>query len=106
MLIYTYQDLLASVPLGPSSALPSLTSTPLSLGLPSHGARPPQQRCQKEELRHILLGSPEVIRQTIHQLHVLNYAESLLWSPISTVGEQLVITRAQGEAMSLLRRSL
>ena len=86
MLIYTCQDLLASAQ--PRAQL---------------GAQPPRHRCQNEELRHILLGSPEAIRQTIHQLHVLSYAESLLWSPVTTVGEQLVITRAQGEAMSLLR---
>ncbi len=93
MLIYTCQDL--------------LTSTPPRVQFGARfGAQVPYPRCQKEELRHILLGSPEVIRQTIHQLHVLNYAECLLWSPITTVGEQLVITRAQGEAMSLLRRSL
>ena len=68
--------------------------------------RPPEadKRCKKEEVRHVLLGSPEAIRQTMHQLHVLNYAESVLWSPITTVGEDLKITRAQGEAMSLLRR--
>ncbi|MGD1900251.1 MAG: hypothetical protein ACFB16_25335 [Phormidesmis sp.] len=59
---------------------------------------------QREEVRHILLGSPEAIRQTMHQLHVLNYAESLLWSPVTAVGDSLTITKAQGEAMSLLRR--
>ena len=61
---------------------------------------------QREEVRHILVGSPEAIRQVMHQLHVLNYAESLLWSPITTVGEVLTITREQGEAMSLLRRPI
>ncbi len=60
----------------------------------------------KEELRHVLLGSPGAIRQTIHQLHVLNYAESVLWSPLMAVGDQLIITPEQGEAMSLLRRSV
>jgi len=61
--------------------------------------------CQREEVRHILLGSPEAIRQTVHQLHVLNYAESLLWSPVTTVDSgDLTITKDQGEAVSLLRR--
>ena len=59
---------------------------------------------QKDRLRHILLGSPEEIRQAIHQLHVLNYVEPILWSPIMAVGNRLVITPEQGEAMSLLRR--
>ncbi len=61
---------------------------------------------EKEVLRHILLGSPEAIRQTIHQLHVLNYVESLLWTPIVAVNSDVVITPQQGAAMSLLVRSL
>ena len=60
----------------------------------------------REELRHILLGSPVAIQQTIHLLHRLNYAEPGLWSPTMAVEGQLVITPAQGEAMSLLRRFL
>ena len=60
----------------------------------------------KEELRHILLGSPAAIRQTIHQLHVLNYAETMLWSPVMPVGDRIILTAAQGESISLLRRSL
>ena len=59
---------------------------------------------QKDRLRHILLGTPEEIRQAIHQLHVLNYVEPMLWSPIMAVGDRLIITPDQGEAMSLLRR--
>jgi len=61
---------------------------------------------EKEVLRHILLGSPEAIRQTIHQLHVLNYVESLLWTPIVAVNSDVVITPQQGASMSLLVRSL
>ncbi|MEL7353908.1 MAG: hypothetical protein AAFN38_20970 [Cyanobacteria bacterium J06560_5] len=60
----------------------------------------------REILRHILLGSPSAVRQTIHLLHSLHYAETGLWSPIMTVEEQLIITPAQGEAMSLLRRQI
>ena len=63
-----------------------------------------EQRCKRGELRHILLGSPVAIRRTIHQLHVLNYAELGLWSPISVVQNQIILTSEQGEAMSLLRR--
>ena len=59
---------------------------------------------EKEVLRHILLGSPEAIRQTIHQLHVLSYVESLLWTPIVAVRGDVVITPQQGAAMSLLVR--
>ena len=81
-------------------ALARLTSMPIS-SLPDSRSSPP-----REELRHILLGSPDAIRQTIHQLHTLSYVESVLWSPIIAVGGQVIITPAQGEAMSLLRRSL
>lgn len=83
-----------------SELLALLTSTPISPP-PGSGSRP-----QREDLRHILLGSPGAIRQTIHQLHLLNYAEPVLWSPLMAVGEQMIITPAQGEVMSLLRRSL
>ena len=61
---------------------------------------------KKEELRHILLGSPDAIRQTIYLLHRLHYAETALWTPPSPVRGQLTITSEQGEMMSLLRRSL
>lgn len=60
----------------------------------------------KEHIRHILLGSPEAIRQTIHLLHTLHYVETILWSPALTIKEPLIITPAQGEAMSLLRKPL
>jgi hypothetical protein len=58
---------------------------------------------QRETIRHILLGSPGAVRQTIHLLHTLRYAETVLWSPILTVEEPLTITTTRGEAMSLLR---
>ena len=75
---------------------------------PERSRRPttPERPTQKEELRHILLGSPGAIQQTIYLLHSLNYAEPVLWSPIVAVGGQLIVTPEQGEAMSLLRRSL
>ena len=57
-----------------------------------------------ESVRHILLGSPEAVRQTIHLLHALHYAETVLWSPVLTVEKPLVIPPARNEAMSLLRR--
>ena len=60
----------------------------------------------RENIRHILLGSPGAVRQTIHLLHNLHYAETVLWSPVITIEEPLVITPAQGEAMSLLKRHI
>lgn len=57
-----------------------------------------------ESVRHILLGSPEAVRQTIHLLHTLRYAEVGLWSPVMNMRETLKIAPTPGEAMSLLRR--
>ncbi len=87
-------DLLGPVPSSPQTA-------PFLLRTDPRPTAPP-----REELRLILLGSPAAIQQTIHRLHRLNYAESGLWSPTMAVEGQLVITPAQGEAMSLLRRFL
>ncbi|WP_205879088.1 hypothetical protein [Leptolyngbya sp. BC1307] len=87
----------ASDLLGPRQS--SLQTDPFLLRTDPRPDAPP-----REDLRHILLGSPAVIQQTIHLLHRLNYAEPGLWSPTIAVEGQLVITPAQGEAMSLLRR--
>lgn len=60
-----------------------------------------------EPLRHILLGTPGGVRQTIHLLHILRYAENALWSPLVPIPEdRLIITPRQGEVMSLLIRHL
>ena len=60
-----------------------------------------------ETIRHILLGSPESIRQTIRLLHNLRYVEISQWSPLIEIPEnQLLITPAQGEVMSILVRRL
>ena len=98
MTIYTDRDLSIDMTV---TALRLQTGSPV--GPPDEGGGG-DRTDQINRLRHILLGSPEEIRQVIHQLHVLNYAETLLWSPIMAVGERMVITPEQGEAMSLLRR--
>ena len=60
----------------------------------------------KKFIRHILLGEPDAIRQTIHLLHTLRYTETILWTPILDIEEPLMITPAQSEAISLLRKQL
>ena len=85
-------------PLAAGQALPALDAVmALPEGVPvgSGGRR---------SLRHILLGHPEDIRQTIYLLHTLRYAETMLWSPIMTAEEPLVIAPAPREAISLLRK--
>ena len=84
-----------------------LAAGPLSPALESVMALPepvPIGSRERRSLRHILLGHPEDIRQTIHLLHTLHYSETVLWSPVMTIEEPLVITPAQGEAISLLRK--
>jgi len=66
----------------------------------------PSGNAPGESIRHILLGKPDAIRQTIHLLHTLHYTETILWSPVLTIEEAVVIAPAQGEAMSLLRKQL
>ena len=84
------------------SAAGQITPVPL----PTLSPLTPTDNTSREPLRHILLGSPAAVRQTIHLLHTLYYAETVLWSPIMTTEERLIITPAQGEAMSLLRKYL
>lgn len=90
--------LLTSQPFAAGNAAPTLAATLpqlISAGLPPG-----------ETIRHILLGSPGAVRQTIHLLHTLHYTETVLWSPIVTVEEPLIITPARGEAISLLRKQI
>ena len=56
-----------------------------------------------DSLRHILLGSPTSVRQAIHLLHTLRYAETTLWSPLVPIpSSQIIITPRLGEVMSIL----
>jgi hypothetical protein len=59
----------------------------------------------RERLRHLIMGSPEGVRSTIHTLHVLRYAEQSTWSrllQIPTAG--ILLTPVQGEVFSYLWR--
>ena len=60
-----------------------------------------------EVIRHILLGRPSSIRQTIHLLHNRRYVETSQWSPLIEVPEnRLILTPEPGEVVSLLTRRL
>lgn len=64
----------------------------------------PIQR-DRDPIRHILIGSPTSVRQTIHTLHVLHYVEQSFWSRLITVPETgILITPNQGEVISYLVR--
>ncbi|MBE9067877.1 hypothetical protein IQ260_14580 [Leptolyngbya cf. ectocarpi LEGE 11479] len=84
----TFQDQTPQV----SSVLPADFSIPLEPG---------------SSIRHILLGHPGSIRQTIHLLHNLRYVETSQWSPLIEVPDQRLILRpAPEEVISMLVRRL
>ncbi|MBD1873804.1 hypothetical protein H6F75_09940 [Nodosilinea sp. FACHB-131] len=59
----------------------------------------------RERLRHLVIGSPEGVRSTIHTLHVLTYAEQATWSQLLTIpASGILITPDQGEVFSYLLR--
>ena len=67
----------------------------------------PVPQREGEELRHILLGKPSVVRQTIHLLHHLRYVETVRWSPLIDIpNNRLIITPRADEVMSLLVKHL
>jgi hypothetical protein len=98
--------LLRAESLSPSSRLP-LSAAPSPLG---HGDRShiqPEPPPAREPIRHLLIGSPAAVGLTIHHLHVLDYADAMLWSPaIALSQEQLVLTLNPGEVMRILVRYL
>ncbi|MBE9070582.1 hypothetical protein IQ260_28480 [Leptolyngbya cf. ectocarpi LEGE 11479] len=58
-------------------------------------------------IRHILLGHPSHIHQTIHLLHNLRYVETSQWSPLIEVPEHRLILRPEPDDMiSMLVRRL
>ena len=66
--------------------------------------QPPTPNHERLYIRHILLGHPEAVRQTIHLLHTLRYADATLWSRAITLQEPLVIPPTPAEVMSLLHK--
>ena len=69
----------------------------LSLSPPPDGA---------DTVRHLLLGDPGRVRQTIHLLHSLHYVEQSQWSLVLEVPKQLIITPEQGAYISMLTKRL
>lgn len=52
-----------------------------------------------EVVKITIIGSPQAVRATIHQLHRLGFAEATLWSPFQP-------TAKLGEVISLLMRKI
>ena len=71
------------------------------------GALPAGLVVVPDTIRHILLGRPGSIRQTIHLLHNLNYSDASQWSPLIEIPDgQLILTPERGEVLSLLMKRL
>jgi hypothetical protein len=61
----------------------------------------------REPLRHLLPGSPQLVSRTIHQLHVLRFAEARSWShQLKIPDHDLLVTPYDGEVLSILVRYL
>ena len=86
-------------PASPAAGLVAAAALPadLSLSSPPDGA---------DTVRHILLGDPGRVRQTIHLLHSLHYVEQSQWSLVLEVPKQLIITPEQGAYISMLTKRL
>lgn len=79
-----------------------LQDMPPSLFADFSSSLPPGQT-----IRHILLGYPSHIRQTIHLLHNLRYVETSQWSPLIEVpGNRLILRPEPEEVISMVVRRL
>ncbi|MBD2000555.1 hypothetical protein H6G00_28785 [Leptolyngbya sp. FACHB-541] len=81
-----------------------LQQTPASVSAPQ--LQPlPLRYPNREPIRHLLIGSPTLVQNTIHQLHHLRYAEVGLWSPeIPPSDSELQLTLNPGEVLRILLR--
>jgi hypothetical protein len=91
----------------PSKMMPTRLAYAGAASAPASGQPGAMPLSESDPLKHLLIGSPRAIQQTIHRLHNLGYADAGLWSPLMAIPQpQLVITASAGEMMSLLLRSL
>ncbi len=58
-----------------------------------------------EVVHHIIIGSPEAVRETIHRLHLKRYVEQAMWTgPIEIGPDGINITQSQGQILFYLMR--
>ena len=81
----------------PPAVPPSRLTLPADLSL----AQPPG-----DTIRHILVGRPGPLRQTIHLLHNLRYVEVSQWSPLMEIpsGQLVIVPRPEEQMTILVRR--
>jgi hypothetical protein len=63
--------------------------------IPVPAPTPGETNPSREPLKHLLIGSPQVVTNAIHGFYALGYAEVSAWSP-------LLPTANAGEVMSIL----
>ena len=88
----------------PNSSLEAEPSIPTLLEpSPAPGCVGPKGPVEDSHLRHLIIGSPEGVRNAINRLHVLQYVEWKLWTPLITIGDRGIhITPAHGQVLSYL----
>lgn len=57
-----------------------------------------EMQSSRERIKHLLIGSPKIVKQTIHRLHTLGYAEAGAWSRLQAAGHSGEL----GEVVSVL----
>ncbi|MGF1516161.1 MAG: hypothetical protein ACFB5Z_21025 [Elainellaceae cyanobacterium] len=73
-------------------------STPVRLTAPDPGP-------SGEVVRHILIGSPEAVRETIYRLHIKRYVEQAMWTgPVKIGPSGVQITHEEGQILYYLMR--
>ncbi|MGB3615947.1 MAG: hypothetical protein WBA10_19280 [Elainellaceae cyanobacterium] len=56
-----------------------------------------------EYLHHILIGSPHGVNDAVHRLHLMQYVEKRLWTPLIAINDQgLTLTQAEGQVLRYL----
>ena len=66
---------------------------------------PPSPGPSGEIVRHILIGSPEAVRDTVYRLHMLRYVEHARWTGPVKIGPQGVqIPHEPGQVLYYLMR--
>ena len=93
-----------SSPRPQDAAAQSMLATPGGPAAPNLRLSAPTD-ASYEYLHHILIGSPAGVNDAVHRLHLMQYVEKHLWTPLISIGEQgLTITRAEGQVLRYLVR--
>lgn len=66
-----------------------------------------QEQPHQESIRHLLIGSPLAVRQTILRLQTLHYCNATDWSKLLPIpDDRLLISIKPREVMSILVRQI